>query len=70
MMSTPDLTNALWHKSSRSDGNGGQCVEVADNLQDVVAVRDTKNRDRGTLVFTRDGWSAFLAGMKTGEFDL
>lgn len=65
-----DLTGAKWHKSIRSGGNGGNCVEVADNLPNIVAVRDTKNRDGGTLVFTRDEWSVFLAGAKDGEFDL
>jgi hypothetical protein len=28
-MSAPDFTNAQWRKSSRSGGNGGQCIEVA-----------------------------------------
>jgi hypothetical protein len=27
-----DLTRAVWRKSSRSNGNGGDCVEVATNL--------------------------------------
>ena len=43
-----DLTGARWHKSTRS-GNAGDCVEVAENLPGIVAVRDTKNRDGGTL---------------------
>ncbi len=63
-----DLTNANWFKSSRSSANG-QCVEVATNLPGVVAVRDTKNRDGGTLVFTDAEWAAFVAGAKDGEFD-
>ena len=65
-----DLTGAKWHKSTRSGGNGGNCVEVADNVPDVVAVRDTKDRDGGTLLFTHGEWTAFLAGVKDGEFDL
>ena len=27
-----DLTGAVWRKSTRSGDNGGDCVEVADNL--------------------------------------
>jgi hypothetical protein len=64
-----DLSKAKWHKSTRSGGSGN-CVEVAENLDGIVAVRDTKNRDGGTLVFTDAEWSAFVGGVKGGEFDL
>ena len=56
-----ELTEARWRKSSRSGANQGACVEVADNLPGVVAVRDTKNRDGGTLTFTPEAWRAFVA---------
>ncbi|WP_424534801.1 DUF397 domain-containing protein [Sphaerisporangium viridialbum] len=59
-----DLSNAKWRKSSRSSGDGGQCVEVASNLPGVVAVRDSKNPDGPALVFTPTQWHAFLRGMK------
>lgn len=65
-----DLTSAVWHKSSRSGGNGGDCVEVAVNLPGIVAVRDTKDRRGAALVFTDAEWRAFLAGVRGGEFDL
>jgi hypothetical protein len=65
-----DLTGAVWHKSTRSGGNGGDCVEVAINLPGIVAVRDTKDPDGATLVFTHSEWAAFLAGVRDGEFDL
>jgi hypothetical protein len=65
-----DLTGAVWHKSSRSGGNGGDCVEVAGNLPGIVALRDTKDPAGVTLVFSRDEWEAFLAGVRAGEFDL
>lgn len=64
-----DLSQAKWRKSSRSGGNGN-CVEVATNLPDGVAVRDTKDRNGGTLVFTRAEWDVFVAGVQDGEFDL
>lgn len=63
-----DLTRAEWKKSARSGGNGN-CVEVATNLPEGVAVRDSKNREGGTLTFTREEWSAFVDGAKNGEFD-
>ncbi|MGX6607555.1 DUF397 domain-containing protein [Micromonosporaceae bacterium Da 78-11] len=65
-----DLTGAVWHKSTRSGGNGGDCVEVAVNLPDIVAVRDTKDRDGAALVFTHSEWAAFVAGVRAGEFDI
>jgi hypothetical protein len=64
-----DLSQARWHKSSRSS-DAANCVEVADSLADVVAVRDTKDRDGGTLTFSRDAWGAFVEGVKDGEFDV
>jgi hypothetical protein len=65
-----DLRGADWHKSTRSGGNGGDCVEVAVNLPGIVAVRDTKDRAGGALVFTDREWRAFLVGVRNGEFDL
>ena len=65
-----DLTGADWHKSTRSGGNGGDCVEVAVNLPGIVAVRDTKDRAGAALVFTDRAWRAFLTGVRAGEFDL
>jgi hypothetical protein len=50
-----------WRKSSRSNANGGNCVEVADNLPGRVLVRDSKDRDGGTLVFGPAQWQAFVA---------
>ena len=57
----------VWRKSSRSSGSG-ECVEVADNLAGVVAVRDSKDPQGGTLTFTTAKWAAFISGIKNGEF--
>ena len=65
-----DLSGAVWRKSSRSSGNGGQCVEVAMNLPGIVAVRDSKDPDGPKLTFTPAEWKAFIGGVKTGKFDL
>jgi hypothetical protein len=65
-----DLSRAEWRKSSRSAGNGGDCVEVARNLPGAVAVRDSKDPRGAKLVFTPDEWRAFTAGVTAGEFDL
>ncbi|MEH1098671.1 DUF397 domain-containing protein [Micromonospora sp. CPCC 205561] len=56
-----DMTGAQWRKSTKSGNNGGSCVEVADNIPGVVLVRDTKDRDGGTLNFSPAAWRAFVA---------
>ncbi|MDM4718368.1 DUF397 domain-containing protein [Micromonospora sp. WMMA1363] len=56
-----DLTGARWRKSTRSSGNGGNCVEVADNLPGVVGLRDSKDPTGPALVFGPAAWQAFVA---------
>ena len=65
-----DLSHAEWRKASHSTGNGGNCVEVAQNLPGAVAVRDSKDPDGPKLAFGPDEWLAFTAGVKAGEFFL
>lgn len=65
-----DLTTAKWRKSSYSNANGGQCVEVARNLPGVVAVRDSKHRGGPELIFEPDQWAAFISGIKAGDSGL
>ncbi|MFG1800082.1 DUF397 domain-containing protein [Micromonospora carbonacea] len=55
-----DLTGACWRKSTRSGSNGGDCVEVADNLPGIVAVRDSKNPAGPALTFTPAAWASFV----------
>ncbi|MER5336527.1 DUF397 domain-containing protein [Micromonospora sp. NPDC002717] len=56
-----ELNGARWRKSSRSSGNGGDCVEVADNLPGVVAVRDSKDPAGPALAFPPAAWRAFVS---------
>ncbi|WP_329013374.1 DUF397 domain-containing protein [Micromonospora rifamycinica] len=56
-----DLSGARWRKSTRSNGGGGACVEVADNLSGVVAVRDSKDPGGPVLTFGPDAWQEFVA---------
>jgi hypothetical protein len=58
-MITGDVSTARWFTSSRSNGQNN-CVEVADNLSGRVLVRDTKNRDGGTLAFAPSAWRSFV----------
>lgn len=50
---------ASWRKSSRSAGNGSACVEVGQTISEIL-VRDTKNREGGTLEFSPNTWHRFL----------
>jgi hypothetical protein len=59
---TPDLSGAVWRKSSRSGGNNGACVELAN----VGAVRDSKNRTGPVLHADLAG---LVATIKTGRLD-
>lgn len=60
MSEVPDLSRAVWFKSSRSNGQGGNCVECATNLPGIVAVRDSKDPAGPALIFTPEAWRAFL----------
>jgi hypothetical protein len=64
-----DLSRAIWRKARRSQHNGG-CVEVAVNLDGVVAVRDSKRPEAGAHVVGRGAFAAFLADARAGRYDL
>lgn len=63
-----DVNNLIWHKSTHSGTNGGNCVEVADLPDGGRAVRDSKNPQGAVLSFTQSEWQAFIAGVRDGEF--
>ena len=54
--------SAPWRKSTYSANGGQDCVEVAGD--EAVLVRDTTNRDGGTLAFTAEAWQTFVNGIK------
>lgn len=51
-----------WRKSGYSNGQA-QCVEVG-RSETVIAVRDTADREGGTLAFTAAAWRAFTASLR------
>ena len=67
MTPTPDEPGLVWRKSSKSGGQGGQCVETANLPEGGRAVRDSKNPEGPVLVFTAGEWSAFIEGVRDGE---
>ncbi|MFG3287706.1 DUF397 domain-containing protein [Streptomyces sp. NPDC048179] len=56
-----------WYKSSYSGGDQGECLEVARGHA-VVPVRDSKAGSTGpALVFSSDGWAAFVGAVRDGR---
>jgi hypothetical protein len=68
---TENLPEIAWHISTRSDSQGGNCVEAGPLLDGSgrVAVRHSRHPDAAVIVYSRAEWDAFLAGARDGEFD-
>ena len=62
-----DFSGAAWRKSVKTQ-NSGACVEVA-RVEDVIGVRDSKDRSGPVLVFSVREFEAFLDGATRGEFN-
>ncbi|WP_369144159.1 DUF397 domain-containing protein [Streptomyces sp. R44] len=61
-----DVNNAQWFKSSYSNGDGGNCVEVTYDVAGVVPVRDSKVTDGPVLVVPAAAWASFVAAVHKG----
>ncbi|WP_275558294.1 DUF397 domain-containing protein [Streptomyces sp. 5-6(2022)] len=62
-----ELDGSIWHKSSYS-GNDNGCVEHGILPTGHQAVRDTKDRERGALLFEPSAWQVFVDAVRDGEF--
>ncbi|MFC8068992.1 DUF397 domain-containing protein [Streptomyces sp. NPDC057293] len=62
-----DLSTVTWRKSSYSNSDGGNCVEVAHGIPSLVPVRDSKAPTLGALLFTAPAWAAFVGGVRREE---
>ncbi|WP_455351190.1 DUF397 domain-containing protein [Streptomyces sp. SYSU K217416] len=58
-----------WTKSSYSTGNGA-CVEVKSPVTQAIAVRDSKVPEGPSITFVPASWTAFVAQVSRGAFDL
>jgi hypothetical protein len=54
-----------WRKSTHSDGNGGECVELA-SAAGTILVRDTADRGGATLTVTAQAWRNLLTRLRLG----
>lgn len=68
-MRSLDLSAVTWRKSSYSNSDGGECVEVSDDFAAVVPVRDSKNLPGPALAFGAPGWASFVSALRDGALD-
>lgn len=66
-MRSIDLSAISWRRSSYSNSDGGQCVEVSDDFATVVPVRDSKALQGPVLMFPAAGWASFVSAIKGGQ---
>ena len=64
-----DLSHAVWRKASLSALNGG-CVEIAVNMSEVAAVRDSKRPEDGAHIVDRAAFARFLVDVQGGRYDI
>lgn len=62
------ISTTAYTKSSHS--GMGSCVEVRLLEDGTVGIRDSKNISKPPHIFTPSEWTAFVAGVRDGEFDL
>ena len=72
--STNCVEVGVWRKASYNTASGN-CVKVAATpgqagIDLLCLVRDSKDRDGGSLAFTPAAWRAFTARVKNGDHDL
>ncbi|MGH3250483.1 MAG: DUF397 domain-containing protein [Trebonia sp.] len=68
-MTDSEPADGAWRKSTASNANGGECVEIA-FADDMVRVRHSQDPAGPVLSLSYPEWKAFLAGAHNGEFDL
>ncbi|MGW2411651.1 DUF397 domain-containing protein [Streptomyces tubercidicus] len=62
-----DLSNITWRKSTYSNSDGGNCIEVSDDLPALTPVRDSKTPHGPALLFEAATWSSFVNAVKAGQ---
>ena len=60
--------SSAWKRSTFCSESS--CVEVALSDGSAIGLRDSKLSHSPVLTFTAEEWTAFVRGVKNGEFDL
>ena len=63
------MTAPAWRKSSYSDTQGNECVEVA-ALSGAVGLRDSKNPVAGHQAVSREAFAGLVKKIKGNALDL
>ncbi|MFI1382734.1 DUF397 domain-containing protein [Embleya sp. NPDC020886] len=64
MQGTRDASITTWRKSTYSNGDQGDCVEVRDDLPGVVPIRDSKDPSIGYLTIGAASWTALTDALR------
>jgi len=64
-----DLPTATWRKSSRSQGGGNNCIEVA-VIPGFIAIRDSKDPHGPVHIISPAAFRDLVTQIKLGDFDL
>lgn len=67
-MLASELRGAVWRKSNYSNPNGN-CVEMAELPDGTIAMRNSRHPGGLALVYTPAEITAFIRGVKDGQFD-
>lgn len=64
MRTALNLNSGPWRRSSYSNADGGNCVEVADGFTDTIPVRDSKNPSGQVVIVGASAWKAFVQALR------
>ncbi|WP_406727956.1 DUF397 domain-containing protein [Streptomyces sp. GD-15H] len=65
MRHSPELISARWRRSSYSNANGGECIEITGDFPGIVPVRDSKIPHGPVIVVPAAAWDVFVNSLKS-----
>jgi hypothetical protein len=68
-MPADELQGARWQKSSFSGNGNNNCVEMAPLPTGEIAVRNSRDPNGPTLIYTQTEVEALIRGARKGDFD-